>query len=216
MADLYDVLDQLMCWSEILPLFIVVGYYLSNKKTAPLRWTILAITAFFGGIYEFSSSYLPDFVSLYWYYIFTLVETFAITFFFVPYTSTKRGFIIYTLFCIITLLLFTTTSTEENYYHFGWVCLLELVLTLIGAFSWGKHRFQNIAYPSLFQDPDYFIIIGLVFYLSACTLYYLLYPLMIQFPNDNALFYWIILPIAILIYGISLIIGLLRILNNKS
>lgn len=216
MADLYEVLDQLMCWSEILPLVVVIFHYIFNKKSSPVRWTVLALTAFLGGLYEFSSSYLPAYVSLYWYYIFTLAETFAITFFFLPFTTKKKGFLIYGVFCCITLLLFTTTSVEENYYHFGWVCLLELILTLIAAFSWGKHRFENIVYPSLFQDPDYFVIIGLVFYLSACTLYYLLYPLMIQFPNDNALFYWIILPIAILIYGISLLIGLLRVLNKKT
>jgi hypothetical protein len=215
MVDFYDILDQFMCWSEVLPLLILFGFFLFSKKQPPIRWVLLVATAFLGGIYEFTSSYLPEYISLYWYYIFTLFETLGITIFFAPYTNKTWRWGIYIAFCIVTILLFTTTSVEANYYHFGWVCLLELILTLFGVFAWGKKRFQNIDYPSLFHDPDYFVIIGLVFYLSACTLYYILYPLMIQFPNDNALFYWIILPISIMIYGVSLMIGSFRIMNKK-
>jgi hypothetical protein len=215
MADMYDILDQLMCWSEVLPMLILIIFYILSKKQPPMRWVFLAITAFLGGVYEFTSSYLPEYISLYWYYIFTLLETLGITLFFAPYTNKFWRWLIYLVFSIITILLFTTTSVEANYYHFGWVCLLELILTLFGVFAWGRQRFQNITYPSLFQDPDYFVIIGLVFYLSACTLYYILYPMMIQFPNDNALFYWIILPISIMIYGVSLMIGSYRIMNKK-
>jgi hypothetical protein len=215
MADLYDILDQLMCWSEVLPILILISSYFLSKRQTPLRWVFLAFTAFLGGVYEFTSSYLPEYISLYWYYIFTLLETLGITLFFAPYTNKFWRWLVYIVFSIFTILLFTTTSVEANYYHFGWVCLMELALTLYGVFAWGKYRFQNITYPTLFHDPDYFVIIGLVFYLSACTLYYILYPQMIQFPNDNALFYWIILPLSIMIYGFSLLIGTLRILKSK-
>lgn len=215
MFDWYEALDQIMCWSEILPLLTIVFFYFRSKKTPPFRWIFLAATAFLGGMYEFSSSLLPENVSLYWYYIFTLLETLGIVIFFSQYTHRVWRWGIYIVFSVITILLFTTTSIEANYYHFGWVCLMQLALTLYGVFAWGKYRFQNITYPTLFHDPDYFVIIGLVFYLSACTLYYILYPQMIQFPNDNALFYWIILPLSIMIYGFSLLIGTIRILKNQ-
>ena len=215
MFDWYEVLDQIMCWSEILPLLVILFIYFKSKIIPPVRWIFLAFVAFLGGIYEFSSGHLPEYVSLYWYYIFTLLETLGIVIFFSQYTQRFWHWGIYAVFSIITILLFTTTSVEANYYHFGWVCLMELMLTLYGVFAWGKYRFQNITYPTLFHDPDYFVIIGMVFYLTACTLYYILYPQMVQFPNDNALFYWIILPLSIMIYGFALLIGTLRILKSK-
>jgi magnesium-transporting ATPase (P-type) len=112
------------------------------------------------------------------------------------------GLVGMTLF--VTLLLFSNISKEMNMYRFGWVCLMQLGITLLCVFQWGKDRFQNLVYPSLFDDPDFFAIIGLVIYLSVCSFYYLLYPYMIQFPNDNLLFYWVILPVAITLYGLFL------------
>lgn len=211
--DLYTLLNGIMIGCEMLPLLIALSF-LAQKKEVPFRWILLTATAFIGGTYELTADLFPEGFDDYWYYIFTVFETAGIIYFFSPYTSKWTSIALIGVTLLFTLLLFSNISKEMNMYRFGWVCLMQLALTLFCIFQWGKDRFQNLPYPSLFDDPDFFAIIGLVIYLSVCSFYYLLYPYMIQFPNDNLLFYWIILPVSIAMYGALLAWGVVK--QNKA
>ncbi len=201
--DLYTILNGIMIISEMLPLALIL-FFLLKKHDVQTRWIFIAAMAFIGGLYECTAQLFPEGFDDYWYYIFTVFETAGIIYFFAPYTPQRMSFGLLGLTLFVTLLLFSNISKEMNMYRFGWVCLMQLAITLLCVFQWGKDRFQNLVYPSLFDDPDFFAIIGLVIYLSVCSFYYLLYPYMIQFPNDNLLFYWVILPVAITLYGLFL------------
>lgn len=204
--DLYSLLNGIMIGSEMLPLAMLILFAL-QKKSISKRWVFLTASAFVGGTYELTLELYPEGFDDYWYYIFTVFETASIIYFFSSYSSKWISFALLGVILIFTLLLFSNISKETNLYRFGWVCLMQLAITLVCIFQWGRDRFQNLLFPSLFDDPDFFANIGLVIYLAVCSFYYLLYPYMIQFPNDNMLFYWIILPAAISAYGIFLSIG---------
>ncbi len=204
--DLYTLLNGIMIGCEMIPLIILLSLIARNKTVAP-RWIFLTATAFIGGCYELTADLFPEGFDDYWYYAFTVFETAGIIYFFSPYSPRWTSIALLSITLIFTLLLFSNISKEMNMYRFGWVCLMQLAITLICIFQWGRDRFQNLLYPSLFDDPDFYAIIGLVIYLAVCSFYYLLYPYMIQFPNDNLLFYWIILPGAISAYGMLLGIG---------
>lgn len=204
--DLYSLLNGIMIGSEMLPLAMLILFAL-QKKSISKRWVFLTASAFIGGTYELTLELFPEGFDDYWYYVFTVFETASIVYFFSFYSRKWLSFALLGAIFIFSLLLFSNISKETNMYRFGWVCLMQLAITLVCIFQWGRDRFQNLLYPSLFDDPDFYAIIGLVIYLSVCSFYYLLYPYMIQFPNDNMLFYWIILPAAISAYGIFLSIG---------
>lgn len=211
MPVFYTVMDYIMCASEALPLPVYAMLVIWGRRPSESRWWLLGAVLLLGGIYEFTADRLWPEVSLFWYYGYTMLEMIMIVYFFKSYLPDKRvsrvGLVLFGLFI---LALFTTESEAENLHRFGWVCLVEFVFSLYCTVHWARRAFENLTYPSLFGHPEFYVVIGIAFYLVTCTFYYLIYPYMMLYPKDNDLFYWIILPLCIIIYGGSVIIGMFR------
>ena len=170
---LFHILNSLAILQ--LPLFLLV----KKGKNFPVK----AITPFmylvtFGAIYETVVSYIFFITTMYWFYVYVLLEYLAIAYFFYHILSKKYrnlNKIISSIFVLLFFIFLFEINEKNDFQIQSYFSLYETLMVWLFSYFWIRDLFKDFEREnSILNYPTFYFIIGFLVYLSGTIILFLL------------------------------------------
>lgn len=189
-----------------------IGFYWKIKPTNISAIVPFLVVVFVASLYEFFGTSILRLNYENWYLIYKVLAFSGILYFFNNISQIKKSLIWITVLTFIALFILTFTVWQEiQYLDIG--AYFNLCLTIIVAiFStiWFKETFEKLETDSLWNNPYYIFIAGLIIYYFGTALLFIMANYL--FTKDPKLFqeYWFLNIILNFVLRTCLIVGILK------
>lgn len=189
-----------------------IGFYWKIKPTNISAIVPFLVVVFVASLYEFFGTSILRLNYENWYLIYKVLAFSGILYFFNNISQIKKSLIWITVLGFIALFILTFTVWQEiQYLDIG--AYFNLYLTIIVAiFStiWFKETFEKLETDSLWNNPHYIFIAGLIIYYFGTALLFIMANYL--FTKDPKLFqeYWFLNIILNFVLRTCLIVGILK------
>lgn len=189
-----------------------IGFYWKIKPTNISAIVPFLVVVFVASLYEFFGTSILRLNYENWYLIYKVLAFSGILYFFNNISQIKKSLIWITVLGFIALFILTFTVWQEiQYLDIG--AYFNLYLTIIVAiFStiWFKETFEKLETDSLWNNPYYIFIAGLIIYYFGTALLFIMANYL--FTKDPKLFqeYWFLNIILNFVLRTCLIVGILK------
>lgn len=189
----------------LIPLLILFFKYraFSNAPIVPFVWLTAA-----SSIYEATSLFF--FIELpYWFLFYNGWEFFTLVYFFYLLNNKKPKALFAALIILCSAALFITSSSWIKWDVFESNAISSIptfILVAISVTLWFRNLFKNTDIPSLWTEPNFYFVSGLLIYCSSTFFLFLLSSIIFESKLPFTEF-WYVNIIASLILRMLLIVG---------